>query len=168
MTFMNGKTALVGGLAALALAACSSGEKKAAGPTPYDRTVVEDCYTVDLFTVAPIEQPEEDVPAEWAAFSGKWGSAAWDGKWCHDLHVLNIASNGDVEVMDMHAPYEPWRKPATAFRRKGRISKDGRLRVSHSGVIKEYWVKDGRLYGLRKEGNGQLRISMLPRVNTKF
>ncbi|QIE55110.1 hypothetical protein G5B40_06375 [Pikeienuella piscinae] len=160
---------LVGVLTILGLSGCATEKKAVAtGPTPFDRTVVEDCYTVDLFTVAKIEPPGSDVPAEWARLSGKWGSAGWDGKWCHDLYVLKIAANGEVEVMDLHAPYEPWAKPATAFRRKGRISKDGHLRVAHGAVVSEYWLENGRLYGLRKEGSGQLRIAMLPRVNSKL
>lgn len=154
-------------IAALTLAAC---EKKVAktGPTPYDKTVVNDCYTVDLFTVAKVETPTSDVPGEWAGYSGKWGAAAWEGKWCHDLYVLKIAPSGEVDVMSLHAPYEPWGKQATAFRRKGVITKDGRLRVSSSGVMTEYWLQNGRLYGLRKEGNGEFRIALQPRVNSKF
>ncbi|MFN3259777.1 MAG: hypothetical protein ACE37J_04375 [Pikeienuella sp.] len=152
----------------LALTGCAPKRQEAAGPTPYDRTVVNDCYTVDLFTVAKVETPGPDVPAEWAGFSGKWGSAAWDGKWCHDLHILKIAASGEVDLMDLHAPYEPWAKPATAFRRKGFITKEGRLRVSYGAVIAEYWLENGRLYGLRKEGSGELRIAMLPRVNSRL
>lgn len=167
--FRRGSAATLAGLfAILALTACSSEKKVASGPTPYDKTVVNDCYTVDLFTVAKVEEPDANVPSAWAAYSGKWGSAAWDGKWCHDLYVLKIAASGEVEVMDLHAPYEPWAKPATAFRRKGWISKDGRLRVSHGRVVSEYWLENGRLYGLRKEGNGELRIAMLPRVNSRL
>ncbi|MEM7546336.1 MAG: hypothetical protein AAF367_12430 [Pseudomonadota bacterium] len=167
---MRVKSMWAAGLAALVvvgLAACTPTVKKA-GPTPYDKTVVDDCYTVDLFTVAQIQEPEADVPSEWARYSGKWGSAAWEGKWCHDLYVLKIEPTGAVEVMSLHAPYEPWGKTATAFRRKGVITKDGRLRVPFRGGLMEYWVKNGKLYGDRKEGNGVLRIAMLPRVNAKF
>lgn len=160
------------GIGALALAAvvaaCTSSKQEVAGPTPYERTVVNDCYTVDLFTVAKVEAPGKDVPAEWAGFSGKWGSAAWDGKWCHDLHILKIAASGEVDLMDLHAPYDPWAKPATAFRRKGRMTKEGRLRVTYGAVVVEYWLENGRLYGLRKEGTAELRIAMLPRVNTRL
>lgn len=152
----------------LALAACSFGGGKKVDPTPFEKTTVEDCYTVDLFTVAKIIPPAKDVPKEWAAYSGKWGSAGWDGKWCHDLYVLNIDASGKVDVMETHAPYDAWGKKATAFRRKGWIGKDGRLRLTYSGVKSEYWVQGGKLYGLRKEGNGTLRIAMLPRVNKKF
>ena len=143
-------------------------KRAAKGPTPFDKTVVQDCYTVELFTVAEIEPPGADVPAEWAAFSGKWGKAAWDGKWCHDLHVLTIAADGSVVAMELHAPYEPWGKPATAFRRTGRIGDDGRLRIRYSGVVVEYWVENGRLYGLRKEGGGVLRIALQPGTNSGF
>jgi hypothetical protein len=167
---MRTRTIWAGALAivsALVLAACENKTAKV-GPTPYDKTVVNDCYTVDLFTVATVEPPASDVPGEWSGYSGKWGSAAWEGKWCHDLYVLKIAPTGEVDVMSLHAPYEPWGKPATAFRRKGFMTKDGRLRVPSAGVLTEYWLQDGKLYGLRKEGNGEFRIAMSPRVNSKF
>lgn len=151
-------------LAALALTACAPKTVKK-GPTPYDATVVADCYTVELFTVAKIETPSAEVPAAWAAYSGKWGKAAWEGKWCHDLHVTKINADGTVEVMSLHAPYEPWGKPATAFRRKAYMTKDNHLRVLYSGVEIDYWIENGRLYGLRKEGGGQMRIALSPGAN---
>lgn len=164
---LGGVRLFAGFAAALALAACSSGKPKPT-ITPFEKTVVEDCYTVDLFTVAEIESPGAEVPPEWAAYSGKWGSAGWDGKWCHDVYVLKISPSGEVLLMDLHAPYEPWGKPATAFKRKGRIAKDGRLRVVHGTVVSEYWIENGKLYGLRKEGPSELRIALLPRVNSRL
>lgn len=144
-----------------ALSACSSAPKKAAGPTPFDKTVVADCYTVDLFTVATVAEPANGVPDAWKGYSGRWGGAAWEGKWCHDLHVLTIGEDGSVEVMELHAPYDPWGKQATAFRRVGRINKDGRLTLRYSGVKVEYWLENGRLHGVREEdGAGRLRIAL--------
>lgn len=168
--FRRGVAALiVGSFAVLMVAGCSFFEKKKpTGPTPFDKTMVDDCYTVDLFSVAEIEKPGKDVPDEWQGFFGKWGSAAWDGKWCHDLYVMNITPEGSVDVMDLHAPYEPWGKPATAFRRKGWISKDGHLFVAYGDVKAEYWLENGRLYGLRRQGSGALRIAMQPRVNKRL
>ena len=117
MRFLNFRTAVVSAIAAAVVMGCAP-KRVAKGPTPYDRTVVADCYTVELFTVANIEPPGANVPADWAAYSGVWGKAAWEGKWCHDLHVLRVEEDGSVEVMELHAPYEPWGKPATAFRRR--------------------------------------------------
>lgn len=156
--------ALAAGVAALA--ACAPKQTKR-GPTPFDKTVVADCYTVDLFTEAPISEPT-DVPDEWKGYSGVWGAAAWDGKWCHDLHVLDIAANGEVEVMELHAPFEQWGKQATAFRRKAFIGKDGRLRLRYGGIDIEYWLENGRLHGLRKEGGGELRIALTRNGNKAF
>ena len=51
---------------AAALAASCAPASKKRGPTPYDKTVVGDCYTVDLFTVAKIEEPSAEVPVAWA------------------------------------------------------------------------------------------------------
>lgn len=163
--FFNGlrRAALLCGC--VALAACAPPTRKS-GPTPYDLTVVPDCYTVELFTVAKIKEPGDDVPSDWRAYSGTWGKAGWEGKWCHDLHVLEISPDGEVVVMELHAPYDPWGRPATAFKRFGRITEDGRLRVSYSGVNVEYWIQNGRLYGLRKEGGGEMRIALSPGTNS--
>lgn len=150
-------------VAAVALIAACAPPQKRAGPTPYDKTVKADCYTVDLFTVANVETPA-GVPSEWQGYSGKWGGGAWEGKWCHDLHVLKIDPDGSVEVMELHAPYEDWGKQATAFRRKGRITDEGRLRLIYSGVAVEYWLNNGRLYGVREEGGGKMRIALTPQA----
>ncbi|MEM7525116.1 MAG: hypothetical protein AAF360_15445 [Pseudomonadota bacterium] len=150
-------------LGALALVACQP-KPTAKGPTAFDKTVVADCYTVDLFTIAEVQEPEGDVPGDWRGYSGKWGGAAWEGKWCHDLHVLSIGADGEVEVMELHAPYEQWGKQATAFRRKGFINDEGRLRLRYSGVDIEYWLVNGRLHGVRTEGGGEMRIALTPKV----
>jgi len=146
-------------IAALAAAACAP-KRQAAGPTAFDKTVRADCTTVTLFTPAPISTPGADVPAEWRAFSGVWGQAGWEGKWCHDLHVMNISADGAVEVMELHAPYAEWGREATAFRRMGRIGSDGRLRLRYKDVVVEYWVENGKLYGVRRQGNAGLRIAL--------
>ncbi|MEL7465624.1 MAG: hypothetical protein AAFN79_16270 [Pseudomonadota bacterium] len=152
-------------LAAAVTIGCAP-KREARGPTPFDKTAVADCYTVELFTVAEIEAPSTTVPAAWNGYLGKWGKAGWDGKWCHDLHVLSVDADGNAVVMELHAPYEPWGRQATAFRRAGKIGEDGRLRVSYSGVLIEYWIQNGKLYGLRKEGGGALRIALSPGTNS--
>ncbi|MEO0359995.1 MAG: hypothetical protein AAF322_02755 [Pseudomonadota bacterium] len=168
MTQIRWRSVAICGAAAagLLVAGCAS-KPEPKGPTPFDKTVVADCYTVDLFTKTDVVEPT-DVPDEWRGFSGRWGGAAWDGKWCHDLHVLSIDETGEVEVMELHAPYEQWGKTATAFRRKAYISKDGRLRLRYAGVDIEYWLEDGRLHGLRREGSSQLRIALSRGVNKRF
>lgn len=153
-------------ICAAVLTACAPSQQVKRGPTPYDATKVADCYTVELFTVADVKKPKDEVPAEWAKFSGVWGKAGWEGKWCHDLHVLTISPDGQVELMELHAPYEPWGKPATAFRRKGYMTKEGRLRLVYSGVKVDYWFENGQLYGLREEGNGKMRIALSPGSNS--
>lgn len=165
---INWVRAVVACVAAAAISAACAPKLKKTGPTPYDKTVVKDCYTVDLFTVANIEEPGDGVPSDWAQYSGEWGKAAWDGKWCHDLLVTKIHEDGAVEVMELHAPYEPWGKQATAFRRKGRITSEGRLRITYTGVSIEYWIENGRLYGLRREGGGEMRIALSPGKNARF
>lgn len=152
--------------AALAVAACGGsggGAVVATAPTgldAYRNTLDETCYTVDLFGEVPFASPASDVPAQWRAFSGKWGGGAWQGVWCHDLYVLDVTSSGRVSLIETHAPYAEWGKPATAFRRSGQIGEDGRLRVRYGPVRVEYWVDGDTLYGLRQESRGTLRIAM--------
>lgn len=153
------KPAAVAAAALLAVGAC------APKPPPAKKavnTVVPDCYTVELFHPEKIRKPSARIPESWAAFSGKWGKGAWGGKWCHDLHVISISDSGVVDLFELHAPYEPWNKPATAFRRKGRMTEDGRLRIFYTGVTVEYRMKNGRMMGKRRENGVEQRIVLSP------
>ena len=154
---------MIFGLAAagLALAACAP-KRAANAPDPYDRTVDAECYTVDLFTPAQVSKPSNDVPAEWHAYLGKWGGGAWEGQWCHDLYVLSISPDGQVDIISAHAPLEAWGKEATAFRRQGRITEDGKLRILYRNIELEYRLQGGKLYGDRKEGDTRMRIKLSP------
>ena len=148
-------------LAALgvALAGCAP-KRGVTGPTPYDRTVDAECYTVDLFTPSNVTQPAADVPSEWHGYLGKWGGGAWEGKWCHDLYVLSISADGKVDIISAHAPFPEWGREATAFRRQGLISKNGRLTVRFKDVVVEYRLENGRLLGDRRQGNAKMRIKL--------
>lgn len=145
--------------AAVGLSACAPKQAKKT-VTAFDRTIQEDCYTVDLFTPAVIEPPASNVPKPWGKFSGHWGGGAWDGVWCHDLYILSIGANGEVDLIEAHAPHEPWGKVATAFRRKATLTADSRLRLFYKGVRVEYWVENGRLYGARFEGGRENRVTL--------
>jgi hypothetical protein len=147
----------------LALAACGSSRRAEQAADPYMLTRNDKCYTVDLFTQAPIVKPSAQVPESWRGFSGRWGGGAWAGQWCHDLYVLEIKPTGEVTVIDTHAPLPEWGKPATAFKRTARIDRDGRLRMEFGETRVEYWLQDGRLLGHKDEGQGQWRIAMVPR-----
>lgn len=145
------------------LASCGA-PKQVAKVDPYAGTRDDSCYTVDLFTKIQIKQPEAGVPQDWRAFSGRWGGGKWAGQWCHDLYVLNIAPDGLVNVVETYAPYEPWGKRATAYRRTARIGEDGRLRLSYGKVKLVYWIENGVMYGARDEGLGAQPISMVRRA----
>lgn len=147
--------------AAAAIAGCAP--TKVAKVDPYANTRDDSCYTVDLFTKVEIRQPTGDVPAKWRAFSGRWGGGKWAGEWCHDLYVLDIAPDGRVNVVETYAPYEPWGKRATAFRRVAQLGEDGRLRLNYGRVKLVYWVEDGVMYGARDEGVGIQPIAMVRR-----
>ncbi|MEM6423425.1 MAG: hypothetical protein AAF698_12585, partial [Pseudomonadota bacterium] len=54
---------------------------------------------------------------------------------------------GQVSIMDLHAPHEPWGKVATAFKRTGRINDDGKLLFRHGNTTREYEVVGDRLHG---------------------
>jgi hypothetical protein len=149
------------GLACLT-AACATRET-AQQPDPFLTTRDDSCYTVDLFSPAPVVAPGAEVPEKWRAFSGRWGGGAWEGEWCHDLHVLSIAPDGEVVLIETHAPHYAWGKPATAFRRKARIDSDGRLRMAYGRTEVEYWYEGGLLFGLRDEGAGAQRIALTRR-----
>ena len=149
------------GFAALGIALAGCAPKRVAtGPTPYDRTVDAGCYTVDLFTPSNVTTPADDVPAEWRGYLGKWGGGAWEGKWCHDLYVLGISPDGQVDVISAHAPFPEWGLEATAFRRQGRIDKEGMLTLRYKDVVVEYRLQNGQLLGDRKQGGAKMRIKL--------
>lgn len=146
-----------------AVAACGGSDPTPRrAPTGFAETQNPECYTVDLFTDIQFKRPAAEVPEDWRAFAGRWGAGAWDGAWCHDLYVLEVLPDGLVRLVETHAPYEPWGKRATAYRRTARIGEDGRMRLRYGQVQVEYWVEDGKLYGVRREA-GQRRNILLTR-----
>lgn len=159
----------VAGVSALVLAGCmttggSTGlasklpESSAAGArTP---TLRPDCYTVFLHDDPKYVRPGPDTPQAAAAFLGRWGGGAWNGTVCHDLWVLDVdAAGGTVLMIDAHGP--GLYADATAFRRTGEITEDGRLRVEKGRETVEYWIDDdGHLQGARFAGGQVIRIVM--------
>lgn len=147
----------------VAVTACAPPTNRAKAPDPFERTVKADCYTVDLFTPSDVKPHADGVPQEWRSFAGAWGGGAWEGKWCHDLYITSISPDGEVQMIETHAPFPEWNREATAFKRIGRIDDDGRLRFGYKGVRLEYWLQNGRLFGVRKEGSGEMRIKLSPK-----
>ena len=153
-------------LAALALAGCMSAREAPPDPaTTSDAGLGPNhrpgCYTVDLFQEVPVNTPAPGVPAEHAAFLGRWGNGVWNGSWCHDLLVHTVHADGRVELLDMHAPSEKYAAPASIFKRTGRIGEDGTLRFSHGLTTRRYAIRDSALYGVREDGaHGRLEIVM--------
>ncbi len=149
-------------LATLALCAgCASAPKP---PDPFATTRDGSCYTVDIFDEIAVRTPGPDVPEAWRGFSGRWGGGAWNGRWCHDLYILDIASSGAATVIETHAPLPEWGKPASAFRRTARIDSDGRLRMRFGRVKVEYWLEGDTLYGRRDEGTGEMIVALSRRA----
>jgi len=144
------------------LAACAE-KKEVASVDPFAFTRDDTCYTVDLFSKAVVVPPDKNVPKDWRAYSGRWGGGAWEGVWCHDLYVLDIKPDGNVTVVETHAPYPQWGKLATAFRRTGRIDENGRLHLAYGRVKVDYWIENGMLYGTRDEGTGVQRVALARR-----
>ena len=125
-------------------------------------TTRSDCYTVVLFTEVSAQKPAPKVPDTYRQFHGRWTNGAWNGVWCHDLLVSKVDASGRVELVDMHAPYEPWNQPATAFRRVGRIDDQGILRFSRGGTKVSYRIEDGKLVGTRRGGGlGRLEARLV-------
>lgn len=144
----------------VALAGCAPKRVATVGPTPYDLTVDAGCYTVDLFTPSAVTTPTSDVPTEWHGYLGKWGGGAWEGKWCHDLYVLSISAEGQVDVISAHAPFPEWGLEATAFRRQGFIDEDGRMTVRYKDIVVEYRLEKGNLLGDRVQNKAKMRIKL--------
>jgi len=127
---------------------------------PTAKVVNSDCYTVDLFTKISVEKPASNVPEANRQFLGKWGGGAWNDVWCHDLLVTKVHADGRVELVDMHAPYEKWNQPATAFRRLGRIDEKGNLRFAYGTERLSYHIENGKLVGTRSGMLGNLKVEL--------
>ncbi|MEL6264526.1 MAG: hypothetical protein AAFR52_02600 [Pseudomonadota bacterium] len=143
--------------AAAALAACSLTNEKppvTAAPEVEPDLTRSDCYTVVLYDGFDIAPAPAQIAPEHAAFLGEWRFGAWDGEWCHDLIVTEIAADGQVTLMDLHAPHEPWGQPASAFKRTARIDPEGVLRFRHGVTNRAYRLDPrGRLVAERTFGN---------------
>lgn len=137
-------------------------QKKEVAEAPPGPAPVTDCYTVVLFDKHEVKPPAEGVSPEHARFLGKWERGAWNGQWCHDLLVTEVTPGGKVHLVDMHAPYEPFGAPASAFQRTGQIDKDGNLRVRYGTESVSYHIKDGRLVGERQGIHGTLVAVLRP------
>jgi len=146
-----------------ALSACLGFGRKEKVETVKAPEIVDECYTVDLFTKAEVEAPEAEVPATYSEFLGEWGKGAWNDVWCHDLMVTKVYADGRAELFEMHAPYAPWGQPATAFRRIGRIDKDGTLRFAYGTETVSYRIVDGQLQGRRSGMLGNLKVELVRR-----
>ena len=127
---------------------------------PKEVVVNSDCYTVDLFTEAKVERPATEVPDAHRLFLGSWGGGAWNDFWCHDLLVTEVHADGQVNLVEMLAPYAPWNYPATAFQRTGRIDADGNLRFAYGTERLNYHIENGKLVGNRSGLYGNLRIEL--------
>lgn len=117
-----------------------------------------DCYTVELFTPEKVRKPAKDVPEAYKTFLGHWKGGAWNNVWCHELLVYNVHKDGRVDLVEMHAPYEPFNQPATAFSRVGRIGDDGVLRYTQGLERTAYKIEGGYLFGTRGGVYGDLKI----------
>jgi hypothetical protein len=139
------------------------GRKDKAEAPPPPPVVTSDCYTVVLFTKAKIEKPSAEVPDAYSRFLGEWGGGAWNDVWCHDLRVTKVYPDGRADLFEMHAPYEPWGQPATAFRRTARIDEDGNLRFAYGTETLSYRIVNGKLEGKRSGTLGNLTVSLVHR-----
>lgn len=140
------------------LAGCASEKPKA-----IDTSLIQpDCYTVDPYQKLRIAPAPAKLPAKMRAFLGGWGGGAWNGQVCHDLYVLKIDESGEAILFDAHGPgFNP---DATAFTRRGKIDPEGKLHVRKGGARVEYWIEDGRMYGLRRSGARESHIILTPKA----
>ena len=122
------------------------------------------CYTVDLFDPYTIENPAPEIAQEAHKFLGVWKDGAWNGTWCHDLYVMQVATDGSVTVLDAYGPYHNAGMEATAFRRIGTL-KDGVLSFHSRGGRVEYRRDGEYLVGTRKGTLGKMEITMSRQQN---
>lgn len=163
---------LAAAAACLALAACQTtggsssdsaalaraGAAKTPPPAELARLEEPGCYTVDLFDKPRFTEPGPEVPESHARYVGKWDGGKWNGDWCHDLFVLSVSADGEVVLLDMHAPWYEGEAPATVFRRTGRITPDGRLEFRYGSVVREYAFIGDKLMASRTGGrHGDMR-----------
>lgn len=146
------------GLVLIAAACAPMREKPKSNPDDFASLREPGCYTVDLFREVPINPPTEGTPPEFAAYLGEWGNGVWNGEWCHDLLIHTVHADGRVEMLDMHAPTDVFRQPATIFKRTGQIREDGSLHFAHGVTARRYEIIDGLMHGRREGSLGDLRI----------
>ena len=147
------RLALFGALAA-GLSGCADKPK----PKMDAKLIQPDCYTVDPYHPIKIHKAAKGVPDNMKKFLGAWGGGAWNGTVCHDLWITEVDPDGETVMFDAHGP--GFTREATAFTRKGVITSDGHLKVRKGPAEVEYWIKDGRMYGERREGNLVYHIIM--------
>lgn len=120
-----------------------------------------DCYTVVLFDDPPVIAPDESVPPENSAYLGSWTNGAWNGQWCTELYVTQVNPDRSVELYEMHAPYEEWGQPASAYRRTARIDEQGNLRFRYGTESVSYAMVDGTLHASRSGRFGNLKAVLV-------
>lgn len=147
--------------ACLLVAGCAKEAVEVAVAPPPPQLTRADCYTVVLFDDPQVVEPEADVPTEYRSFLGDWTNGAWDGKWCHDLRISEVRADGTVELYDMHAPYEEWGQPATAFKRTARIDPEGNLRFRYGTESVTYRLVEGELHARRSGRFGDLEAILI-------
>jgi len=146
-------------------AASMQSEAKVANTTPTQAKAPKhadnsDCYTVVLFTKVKIQKPAKDVPLDYREYLGRWGAGAWNDVWCHELMIYDVEANGRVQLVEMHAPYDPWHQPAMAFRRTAQIEKDGSLHLDYAKERIVYRLENGVLAGTRRGVLGTLKVAL--------
>jgi len=151
---------LAAACACLSLAACAgnpaSDARSSAAKTPpaaeMARLEQPGCYTVDLFDPPRFTEPGPDVPETHARYVGVWGGGMWGGEWCHEMVITKVTADGQVELLDMHAPWYDEGAPATVFKRRGRIHEDGSLRFTYGSVQRIYQFVGDKLMAQRNGG----------------
>lgn len=136
-----------------------------AGTTP---AMAENCVkAAPLPSDVAIVAPTPDIPAEYAAFSGVWGDARWDGELCGKLAVESITKEGDTfvaRVVYSKGNSDQWHVTAGFERLSGKFVGDElRLTLTHSSGSKSwvsYKLKHGKLIGSFTVGNFTVNIKM--------
>lgn len=127
---MTKRRALLAALGCLALAACAPGQGVSTGPKP-----------ATLPAGLIISPPGADVPADYAAFSGRW-FGTWGNNLDGKLAVTEVAPDGSVQVVYAWGE-NPGRFDAGRFGVTGKVE-NGELRLARfsSGATVKYRLSD--------------------------
>ncbi len=141
----------------LALCACQTTGSSGGGSTA-SAPSASTFNSVPLPANTDIAAPGPDVPANLAAFSGKWGGI-WDGVLPSLVVIESVSATGDVRGVYAWGAYGTTTPGSTRFRTKI----NGNAFTWGGGTKFDFVMKDGKLHGERTV-SGSLNTVVMSKV----